>query len=151
MACIMKMTCKCHLVRPQKVLWMRHATEPLRHVVTEAGWHLSQVEARAGRWPERDTLKESTPRHLHLCVCYTPLCPKRQIPSKCSFPYEAPCLDFKVTGNRKFSGVLCYSRLFLYVSGTSSWVQVLPQGSHGSVRLHGHYGVLSCGQGCLTF
>lgn len=103
MACIMKMTCKCHLVRPQKVLWMRYATEPC-----STWW-----QRRGGICPRLRLGEAGDPREIpwrnqllgtSISVCVTPLFVLRdRVPIKCSFPYVTPCLDFKVTGNRKFS------------------------------------------------
>lgn len=103
MACIMKMTCKCHLVRPQKVLWMRYATEPC-----STWW-----QRQGGICPRLRLGEAGDPREIpwrnqllgtSISVCVTPLFVLRdRVPIKCSFPYVTPCLDFKVTGNRKFS------------------------------------------------
>lgn len=105
MACIMKMTCKCHLVRPQKVLWMRYATEPC-----STWWQRQGGICPRLRLGEAGDLREIPWRNqllgTSISVCVTPLFVLRdRVPSKCSFPYATPCLDFKVTGNRKFSGV----------------------------------------------
>lgn len=73
------------------------------------------ADRQGGIWPRLRLGEAGDPREItrrnqllstSISVCVAPLFVLGdRVSSKCSSPYAIPCLVFKVTGNRKFSGV----------------------------------------------